>query len=78
MAFLRHGFDFIMLVAGIIHTKLNEAVKKLGRPSISTFDLFIEAGHMRMVREDDEWHLRNTRTKDLELIGKTGFTPQST
>lgn len=76
--YIQHGFDFIMLVTGIIHTKLNEAVKKLGRPSISTFDLLIKAGHMRMVREDDEWHLRNTRTKDLELIGKTGFTPQST
>lgn len=76
--YIQHGFDFIMLVTGIIHSKLNEAVKKLGRPSISTFDLLIKAGHMRMVREDDEWHLRNTRTKDLELIGKTGFTPQST
>ena len=76
--YIEHGFDFIMLVTGLIHSKLNEAVKKLGKSSISTFDLLIKAGHMRMVLEDDEWHLHNTRTKDLELIGKIGFTPQST
>lgn len=76
--YVEHGFDFIMLVTGIIHSRLNEEVKKLGQPSISTFDLLVKAGHMRMVLEDDEWRLRNTRTKDLELIGKTGFTPQST
>jgi hypothetical protein len=74
--YIEHGFDFIMLITGLIHSRLNEATKMLGRSSISTFDLLIKAGHMRMVHEDDEWRLHNTRTKDLELIEKTGFTPQ--
>lgn len=76
--YIEHGFDFIMLITGLIHSRLNEAVKMLGRSSISTFDLLIKAGHMRMVHEDDEWRLHNTRTKDLELIEKTGFMPQKT
>lgn len=29
-----HGFDFIMLVTGLIHSRLNEAVKALKKPSI--------------------------------------------
>ena len=73
--YIEHGFDFIMLVTGLIHSRLNEAVKMLGRSSISTFDILIKAGHMRMVHEEDEWRLHNTRTKDLELLEKTGFTP---
>ena len=74
--YVEHGFDFIMLVTGLIHSRLNEAVRTLGKSSISTFDLLVKAGHMRMVLEDNEWKLHNTRTRDLELIEKTGFTPQ--
>lgn len=74
--YIEHGFDFILLVTGLIHSRLNEAVKALGRSDISTFDLLIKAGHMRMVLEGDKWRLHNTRTKDIELIGKTGFIPQ--
>ena len=70
-----HGFDFIMLVTGLIHSKLNEAVKKLNRSSISTIDIIIKAGHMRMVLEDGQWVLHNTRTKDMELFEAMGFTP---
>jgi len=70
-----HGFDFIMLVTGLIHSKLNQAVKKLNKSSISTFDILIKAGHMRMVSDGDEWHLHNTRTKDIELLEAMGFTP---
>lgn len=75
--YVEHGFDFIMLITGLIHSKLNEAAKTLGKASISTFDLLIKAGHMRMVLEENEWRLHNTRTKDLELLRKTGFIPQS-
>ena len=67
-----------MLVTGLVHSRLNEAVKTIGKSSISTFDILIKAGHMRMVLEGDEWKLHNTRTKDLELIEKAGFTPQGT
>lgn len=65
-----------MLVAGLIHSRLGEAVKAIGKSNISTFDLLVKAGHMKMVLGDNEWKLHNTRTKDLELIAKTGFTPQ--
>lgn len=74
--YAEYGFDFIMLVAGLIHSRLGEAVKAIGKSNISTFDLLVKAGHMRMVLGDNEWKLHNTRTKDLELIAKTGFTPQ--
>ena len=73
-----HGFDFIMLVTGLIHSRLNEAVKALKRPSISSFDVLIKAGHMRMVQHEKEWVLHNTRKKDIELLELMGFTPDET
>lgn len=73
----QRGFDFIMLVTGLIHAKLNEAVRQLGKSSLSTFDILVKAGHMRMVREaDNNWRLCNTRTKDLKLLSEMGFVPQ--
>lgn len=71
-----HGFDFIMLVTGLIHSRLNEAVKKLNQPSVSTIDVLIKAAHMRMVQEGNRWVLHNTRTKDIELLEAMGFTPE--
>ena len=71
----QRGFDFIMLVTGLMHSALNDAVRKLGRSSISTFDVLIKASHMRMVLEGGEWKLHNTRTKDIELLGSMGFVP---
>ena len=76
--YVAHGFDFIMLVTGLIHSKLNEAVKTLACSGISTFDVLVKAGYMRMILEEDEWRLRNTRSKDLELLQKMGFVPQKT
>ena len=74
-----HGFDFIMLVTGLLHSKLNEAVKLLNKPSISTSDILIKAGHMRMVcDENNQWKLHNTRTKDLELLKQLDYTPEGT
>ena len=73
-----HGFDFIMLVTGLIHSKLNEAVRALKKPSISTFDVLIKSSHMRMVQHGDEWELHNTRTKDLNLLESMGFIPERT
>jgi len=73
-----HGFDFIMLVTGLIHSRLNEAVKALKKPSISTFDVLIKSGHMRMVQHDDGWKLHNTRTRDIDLFEEMGFTPDLT
>ena len=28
-----------------------------------------------MVKRDEEWHLHNTRKKDIELLQEMGFTP---
>ncbi len=70
-----HGFDFIMLITGILHSKLNEAVSKLKRSDISTIDVLLKAGHMRMVKNDKEWTLHNTRKKDIDLLEKLGFVP---
>jgi hypothetical protein len=65
-----------MLVTGLIHARLNEAVKAIQKSSVSTFDVLIKSGHMRMVLEENEWTLHNTRTKDLELLKAIGFVPE--
>ena len=72
-----HGFDFIMLVTGLIHSRLNETVKQLNKSNISTFDLLVKAGYMRMVLDGDIWKLRNTRAKDLELLKAIGYEPDT-
>lgn len=76
--YVQHGFDFIMLVTGLIHERLNSAVRLMKKSSLSTFDILIKAGHMRMVMQKNEWRLHNTRTKDLELLKAMGFTPATT
>ena len=73
--YIEHGFDFIMLITGMLHSKLNEAVKNLGKSNISTFDILLKAGHMRMIKQDKIWKLCNTRKKDLELLEKINFVP---
>ena len=72
------GFNFIMLVTGLIHSKLNDAVKSLKKSSISTYDILLKAGHMRMVKQDDHWALVNTCTKDLTLLKVMGYIPEVT
>lgn len=75
--YAQHGFDFIMLVTGIIHQKLNQAVLTLDNPNISTYDILIKAGHLRMVLNDERrWVLHNTRAKDINLLQAMGFTPE--
>jgi len=70
------GFNFIMLVCGLIHAKLNLAVVDMKKTSISTIDVLLKAGHMRMVQNKDNiWELQNTRTKDIELLDELGFKP---
>ena len=76
--YVQHGFDFIMLDTGIIHEKLNEAVKRINKSSVSIFDVLIKAGHMRMVKREENWQLHNTRTKDLALLETMGFIPEKT
>ena len=69
------GFNFIMLVCGLVHAKLNQAVADMNKTSISTTDVLLKAGHMRMNLNNGIWELQNTRTKDLELMGELGFYP---
>lgn len=71
----QHGFDFIMLVTGLIHSSLSKAVRSLNKPSISTIDILIKSGHMRMVKGSKGWTLHNTKTKDIELFQAMGFNP---
>lgn len=75
--YVQHGFDFIMLVTGLIHSRLNDAVVKLKKTSISTFDVLVKAGHLRMVLEESEWRIHNTRTRDLDLLKELGFIPET-
>ena len=67
---------FIMLVTGLIHSRLNDVVARMGKPSVSTFDVLLKAGHMRMVLDANKWHIRNTRTRDLELLKELVFFPE--
>lgn len=59
-----------MLIIGQLHSVLNDAVMKLEKTSISTFDVLIKAEHMSMVLEGNEWKLHSTRTKDITLLGQ--------
>ena len=74
--YIARGLDFIRLVTGLIHAKLNDAVNSLRISSLSTFDLLVKAGHMRMAKIEDVWKIQNTRTKDLELLAKLDFIPE--
>lgn len=40
------------------------------KTSISTADVVLKAGHMRMVLNNDIWELQNTRIKDIKLRKK--------
>ena len=75
--YIQHGLDFIMLVTGLLHGKLDATVRAMNKSSLSMFDLLLKAGHMRMVIHDNQWKLQNTRVKDLELLKIAGFTPES-
>lgn len=75
--YIQHGLDFIMLVTGLLHEKLNATVPAMNKSTLSTFDLLLKAGHMRMVIHDNQWKLQNTRVKDWELLKIAGFTPES-
>ena len=73
--YVEHNFCFIMLITGLIQARLNAAVKSLKKSSISTQDVSHVASCLRMVFERGEWRLQNDMKKDIELMGKLGFTP---
>jgi len=69
------GLAFIMLIAGQIHQKILDGVKKLGSTTISSRDILLMARRMKIERRGDFWLLKNTRKKDLDLFAKMKFVP---
>lgn len=73
--YIEKGFNFIMLVTGLLHAKLNNLVKSLNNPNLSTYDMLVKARHIRIVHYPSGWKLHNTRTKDLELFKTLNWVP---
>lgn len=74
--YAQHGFDFIMLITGMIHVRLRDAVQGLGKDSISTIDILSKARALKVsLDKDDVWRLVNKRTAELAEFKKMGFIP---
>ena len=73
--YIEQGFNFIMFVTGLIHSKLNDAVKALDNSSISTIDILIKAGMMRMVKnKDGVWTFSEHKSERSCSFGEVGFS----
>ena len=72
------GFSFIMLIAGQIHQKMITAVKSLDDNTLSVHDILLMARCMKMERRGNNWNLKNTRKRDLQILKKLGFEPMVT
>ena len=70
------GFSFIMLIAGQIHQKMIAAVKSLDDNTISVHDILLMARFMKMERRGNNWNLKNTRKRDLQILKRLGFEPK--
>lgn len=69
------GMSFIMLVTGQIHQKMIAATKTLNDNTLSVYDVLLMARCMKMERRGNNWNLKNTRKRDLEILKKLGFEP---
>ena len=69
------GFSFIMLISGQIHQKMIAAVKSLEDNTLSVHDILLMARCMKMERRGNNWNLKNTRKRDLQILKKLGFEP---
>ena len=76
--YMEQGFSFIMLITAQIHQKMILAVRSLGDNTISVHDVLLMARCMKMERRNNNWNLKNTRKKDLQLLKKLGFEPKYT
>jgi hypothetical protein len=72
------GLAFIMLVTGQIHQKMIAAVKSLDDNTLSVHDILLMARCMKMERRGNNWNLKNTRKRDLQILKKLGFEPIAT
>lgn len=70
------GLSFIMLITGQIHQKMITAVKSLNDNTISVHDILLMARCMKMERRGNNWNLKNTRKRDLQILRKIGFEPK--
>lgn len=70
------GLAFIMLITGQIHQKMISAVKKLDNNAISVHDILLMARCMKMERRGNNWNLKNTRKRDLQILQQIGFEPK--
>ena len=71
------GFSFIMLIAGQIHQKMISAVKSLDDNTLSVHDILLMARCMKMERRGNSWNLKNARKRDLQILKRLGFEPQT-
>ncbi len=75
--YLEHGLDLIRLVTGNVYASLQRAAAA-SCAEYSVSDLLFIAGHLRLTKEESgEWVLRNARKKDLDLLKRLGFEPQT-
>lgn len=70
------GLSFIMLITGQIHQKMIYAVKLLNDNTISIHDVLLMARCMKLERRANNWNLKNTRKRDLQILKKLGFEPK--
>jgi len=70
------GLGFILLVADVVKSRLDNAVGKLGKPSIQSSLIMLKARRMRMVKGRKGWSLHNAKAKDLEFFKEMGFIPK--
>ena len=70
------GLSFVMLITGQIHQKMITALKKLNDNTISVHDILLMARCMKMERRGNNWNLRNSRKRDLQILKKLGFEPK--
>ncbi len=70
------GLSFIMLITGQIHQRMITAVKALEDKTISVHDILLMARCMKMERRGNNWNLKNTRKRDLQILKRLGFEPK--
>lgn len=70
------GFAFIMLVTGQIHQQVLEAIKKLNDTTMSVSDVLLISKFMKLELRGKNWNLKNTRKRDLQILGKMDFKPK--
>ena len=72
-----HGFAFMILIVGQIHQKMITAAKALKTNTISEFDILSMARFIKMHRRGKIWNPENMRKRELDMLKKLGFEPET-